>query len=805
MKNKFTFFLILFFFFETVHAKNLLIQAKNITLNKENQLSIFKEDVFVKTDNNHTIRSNFAEYDKKNGIVKFKDNVILKDNKNNIINTNDAEYNENNQIFKTNGFTKIVTSENYNIEGRDIILNKKFNTIISNEKTIIKDNDGNIISLDNFEYQKENKIFKSIGLIEVQDKLNNSYNFSQLYIDTEKKEILGSDVSAYMNNEEFKVNSKNNPRIMANTFIRKKDNNIFDKSIFTLCGYRKGKSGEKCPPWTIQSSKMLHDNKNKTIYYENALIKVYNIPIFYLPRLAHPDPSVKRRSGFLPATLINTKNLGSGLKLPYYLALNKDKDFTFTNKLYFNENPLLMGEYRQAFKNSDLILNMGYTKGYANTSSKKNSGDKSHLFTKFNKNFNNSSDSETNFTLQTQDVSNDKYLKLYKIDSNLVDYNQNYLENSFNFLHTNNEFFLSMDASIYETLKESYNDKYEYIFPDILFDKNLFQSQKFGVLDFQSNLKINNYETNKTSKIFMNNFDWRSKEINFDNGLNSKFIGKVKNVNFDTKNISEFREKEKSEMHVALGYLTELELIKNNSALNTQSLLTPKLLVKYAPGSMRKETNEGQRLTPNNAFSLDRSNQSYNLEKGLSASIGFDYELTKEDKLFQFSMGQIVQEKTNKNMASVTSLQDKLSDLVGSTSFKINDNFNLKYNFSLDQNYNDLNYNEIASTLNYEKLNIGFNYLQEKQHIGNNEYLKTNLTYKANSNQKLSFENKRNLVRHASEYYDLSYEYYNDCLRAALVFRREFYNDSELEPENSLMFKITLVPFGDINSPSFSQ
>ena len=42
-------------------------------------------------------------------------------------------------------------------------------------------------------------------------------------------------------------------------------------------------------------------------------------------------------------------------------------------------------------------------------------------------------------------------------------------------------------------------------------------------------------------------------------------------------------------------------------------------------------------------------------------------------------------------------------------------------------------------------------------------------------------------------------------LRAALVFRREFYNDSELEPENSLMFKITLVPFGNIDSPSFSQ
>ena len=49
------------------------------------------------------------------------------------------------------------------------------------------------------------------------------------------------------------------------------------------------------------------------------------------------------------------------------------------------------------------------------------------------------------------------------------------------------------------------------------------------------------------------------------------------------------------------------------------------------------------------------------------------------------------------------------------------------------------------------------------------------------------------------------YEYINDCLKAGLVYRREFYTDSELEPENSLMFKITLVPFGDISTPSFNQ
>ena len=59
---------------------------------------------------------------------------------------------------------------------------------------------------------------------------------------------------------------------------------------------------DKCPPWSVQASNMRHDNKKKTIYYDNALIKVYDIPIFYFPKLSHPDPSVDRRSGFLPGS-----------------------------------------------------------------------------------------------------------------------------------------------------------------------------------------------------------------------------------------------------------------------------------------------------------------------------------------------------------------------------------------------------------------------------------------------------------------------------------------------------------------------
>ena len=77
--------------------------------------------------------------------------------------------------------------------------------------------------------------------------------------------------------------------------------------------------------------------------------------------------------------------------------------------------------------------------------------------------------------------------------------------------------------------------------------------------------------------------------------------------------------------------------------------------------------------------------------------------------------------------------------------------------------------------------------------------------YAKGKNGQLAFETKRNLITNSAEFYNLSYEYFNDCLRAGLVYRREFYKDSELEPENSLMFKVTLVPFGNINTPSFGE
>ena len=210
----------------------------------------------------------------------------------------------------------------------------------------------------------------------------------------------------------------------------------------------------------------------------------------------------------------------------------------------------------------------------------KKGGEKSHFFSKFTKNFNTNDNTDSTLSLSIQDTSNDKYLKLYKIDSNLVDYSSDVLENSLNFSHQKEDLFFGLNASVYETLSEDYNDKYEYILPEITIDKNLVANNKIGNLDLQTSLKTHNYDTNKLTNFFVNDLYWNYNEINYDSGLKGKILGYLKNINYETKNVDLYKKEATSEIFAALGYLSEINLKKDVG----QSIhsFKPKMLLRYS-------------------------------------------------------------------------------------------------------------------------------------------------------------------------------------------------------------------------------
>ena len=769
MKNNFIKILLFFLLSNVSFADELEISAKNISLDKKKEISI------------------------------FQDEVIIIDKDNNIIKTDYAVYNNKLQIIEAKGDTVITTSKGYIVETKDINFNKSKNFINSESSTLIKDVQNNKIYLENFNYQMKQNIFKSVGLIKVIDKSNNTYEFSQIYIDENKKELIGSDSKAFLNQNGFKMNNENKPRIFSNSISLKEKESNFIKSTFTTCNYREN---DKCPPWELRASKMKHDNIKKTIYYDNAVIRIYNVPIFYFPKLAHPDPTVKRRSGFLIPSYADTKNLGSSINIPYFWAISPDRDFTLKNKLFVNENPLFTGEYRQAFKNSNLIFDFGYSEGYKNTSDTKKPGDKSHFFAKFFKEFSDNENRTSDFEINLQDVSHRKYLKLYRIESDLVNYETNTLENFVNFNHYDDEkdLFVSIRSSIYRNLNESYNDKYEFILPELNLNKNLY-SEKLGSGSFNSNFKIHNYDTNKFENFLINDFEWSFNKTFFNLPYEGNFLTSLKNVNYEAKNVDKFKKKTTSELMGALGYLASFDLIKSDNN-GTNHILKPKFLLKYAPNHMKNET-EDNSLYRENIFSLNRVNSPSNFEGGTNLTYGFDYERKRKENNIKFSLGQVVNEKKlNDKMSDTSSLDKRFSDVVGSFEFDTN-NLKIDYNYSLDQNFKEMNYNEVGAEYSLSNMKFNLNYLEENNISDVKEYLKSSLEIKRGNNGLFTFSNKRNIITNSSEYYNLSYEYINDCLRAGLVYRREFYNDSELEAENSLMFKVTLSPFGEISSPKF--
>ena len=794
MKNSFIVFIIVILMANNVFAENVSIKAENISIDKKNETTIFKDNVVIEDEIGNIIRSNYAEYDKKNNIFFLKDNITINDIDNNILKTEQATYNKTRKIFKTNGETTFESPKGYFLKGSDISLNNNKKNIFSNNPTILTDLDSNTLNLENFEYVYSKKIFKSLGKIEVKDKNDNTYLFSQIIIDTKSNEMIGTDVKAFLNDEQFKFNNENKPRIFANTAQLKESGTSFQKTAFTFCNYR---DENKCPPWEFTAREMNHDIAKKTIYYENVMIKVYNVPIMYFPYFFHPDPTVKRRSGFLIPSFKNVKSLGASTTIPYFYAINDDKNLTISNKIFSEHHPLVLAEYQQAFKDASLVVDLAYTEGLKKSDTKKDIGQRSHGFLRFIKNFENNKRANE-LELNLENISNRKYLKTYKIQTDLVNSDENILENYLKFNSTGEDNFFGIEASVFESLKKDSSEKYEYILPSATYSKNIISDNTVGNIDFTSNFKIENTDTNKTNRTLINDFAWNYKDMYFENGIKSKIFSEIKNVNYDSKNIKGLKNDQNSEVFGALGYLSEIDFYKDYNALN-RHLLTPKILLRYAPGNMKKE-NTGGRINNLNIFTLNRTPSTNNFENGLSATLGFNYEIDSKNKKFSFSGGQVINQKENKKMSSESSLNEKLSDFVGSSNFNFNDKFNFDYNFAIDQNYKELNYNDLNASLNFDPVNLNFNYLKEKEHYGKTEYFVADINLLKDKNENVSIKGKRNLITNSTEYYDLSYEYFNDCLRAGLVYRREFYNDSESDPEDSLMFKITLIPFGDLTS-----
>ncbi len=779
MKNNFFIIITKIFFFlffsTSLFANSLEISSKEVKLSKKDSKVILRGNIKAVDENKNTLIADEAFY--------FKDKDLL------------------NSV----GLTKIITSENYLLESNDVIFDNKNKIIKSDFPTKIIDPDGNIFLVNMFNYNSLKNILFSKGEIKLEDVNKNVYKFNEIYIDEKKKKVIGSDVKVFLNDNSFKADPRNNPRIFANSVSIDGGVSSVQKGVLTYCQFRED---NKCPPWELRAKKIKHDSTKKTVYYDSAVLKIYDFPIFYFPKFSHPDPTVKRRSGFLIPTFTNSTNLGAGIDIPYFWNIAKDKDITFTPRIHSRNEPLYLTEYRQDFSKSSLVVDTGYTKGYKKKSNTKTSGARTHFFTRFYSSLIEDSDTSSDLEINLQHVSNSTYPKVNKLQTSLVDYLDNTVKNTVDYGYQKKDLFFNTKVSAFENLSKTGNERFEFIYPEASLEKNILMSDSLGIIDLKSELLIKNYEVDKQIDVISNEFNWVSNSWVSKFGFENEFLGLIKNVNYEAKNATDYKsDNSVSEFYGALGFKSELGLFKfsENKKLN---VFKPKLLVKISPNDSRNISKHSSTLSYSNLYKLNKVKTIDKVDTGSNISLGFDFRINNlnennqiKNEQFKFSLGQIISTEENRDMPSKSTLNEKMSDIIGEASYNLNENVKLTNSFLLDQNLGHFNKNQIELGVVYPQTTFNMSFLEENQHIGNTKYLETNAGFNF-KNGLISLGAKRNLLSNSAEFYDLSYEYINDCLKAGVAFRREFYRDRDLEPEDSLIFKVTFSPLGTITTPA---
>ena len=130
---------------------------------------------------------------------------------------------------------------------------------------------------------------------------------------------------------------------------------VFHNGVYTACAPCKD-DPKKPPLWQVKAARIIHDQGEKMIYFEDARLEFFGKPMAWLPYFSAPDPTVKRKTGVLMPTVSSNSNYGIAVEVPYYWALAPDYDATFAPMITTKQGPLLQGEFRQR------LINGAYSK-----------------------------------------------------------------------------------------------------------------------------------------------------------------------------------------------------------------------------------------------------------------------------------------------------------------------------------------------------------------------------------------------------------------------------------------------------------
>ena len=130
---------------------------------------------------------------------------------------------------------------------------------------------------------------------------------------------------------------------------------VMENGVYTAC--EPCKDDPKKPPlWQVKAARIIHDEHEKMMYFEDATVDFFGVPLAWFPFLSAPDQTVKRKSGFLFPSISSSTTYGYGIETPYYLALAPTYDLTLYPKYTTMQGPLMEAEWNQRLLSGSYVI-----------------------------------------------------------------------------------------------------------------------------------------------------------------------------------------------------------------------------------------------------------------------------------------------------------------------------------------------------------------------------------------------------------------------------------------------------------------
>ncbi len=748
---------------------------------------------------------------KKINVLEAKQNVKFIDKKENtIIFSDKATYLKNDEIVFTEGITKALVDSKFNFNSKNVNYLKKIQQLNSKYKSNIKDENGNTYVVDNFNYEIDKKLLKAQNVNVVstvgEDKQDN-YFFSEGFFDFAKNTFVSKETKIKVHKGVFD-DDKQDPRIYGSSSHGDVNSTVVNKGIFTSCSLN-----NNCPPWSIKSEKITHDKVNKDMIYKNAILQIYDVPILYFPKFFHPDSTVRRRSGFLQPQFNNHRILGSSVYIPYFRTIGDDKDYTFKPTL-FEDKVILQNEFRKVTENSALITDFSLTKGYKSSvnNKKKNIN---HLFLKYEHNLNLPGYISSKLDAKIERVNNDTYLKVFQnnlFKSPVMPLNKNVMVSELNFDFDHDSYDLTTGIQVFENLSLSHSDRYQFVLPSYDFSRNLNIENLNGSINLFSSGSNRLKDTNNLRTSVVNDLEFNSINYLTDTGFVNNFKLYLKNLNSVGKNDATYKSSPRVEAMSIAEIRTSLPMLKKNTY--SHETLTPKISFRVNPGNnMKNHSTSTKLLDASNIFEINRLGLSDSYEAGKSFTIGMDYKFDLiennlidnnseddediknfKDKFIEFKLATVLRDRIETEIPISSTIDKKNSGLFGSINNQLFENLDLGYDFIINKNFENFESHAFNTKFSINNFVTEFDYVERNNNLGADHVISNKTSYEVNENNIFSFSTRRNKEINLTEYYDLSYEYKNDCLTAGIKYNKTFYQDNDLKPSENLFFTITLIP-----------